>query len=102
MGADMTVKMDDLSVAIGRLQEGQTQTHRRIDELVTKVTAIVDNMDRLPPSPICIEKHIQYDNDLANLKVSHAVIVAKASIIGGTIGAGAAWLAKMFGFPPPT
>lgn len=98
----MTVKMDDLSVAIGRLQEGQTQTHRRIDELATSVKAIVDNMDKLPPSPVCVEKHHQYDDDLARLKVSHATIIAKASVIGGAIGAGAAWLAKFMGFPPPS
>jgi hypothetical protein len=101
----MATQLDDLSIAIGRLQEGQSLIHKRMDEdrndwkagissIETKLGTIVENLDTLPPSPACTNKHAEIDTRMRKLEVNHAVIVAKSSFIGGAIGAVAGFLSK--------
>lgn len=92
----MAARLDDISVAIGELKAGQAESQRIANNLNAKIDKIVESLDRLPPSPICIEKHKEIDA----LKLNHAKILMGTAFLGSTIGVAATWVAKFFGYPP--
>lgn len=41
-------------------------TAERIVRLETKLDFLINQMDRLPPSPICVQRHVEFDTRLAS------------------------------------
>lgn len=44
-------------------------TAERIVRLETKLDFIIDRMDKLPPSPICMAKHAELENRLDTIEI---------------------------------
>lgn len=40
----------------------EVETATRIVRLETKIDFIIDKIDKLPPSPVCVAKHLEIDN----------------------------------------
>ena len=44
------------------------ETGERIVRLETKLDFLISQMDRLPPSPTCITRHLEFDNRLTSIE----------------------------------
>ena len=87
----MTNPLDQLSVTIGELKEGQRVLYHRVDKIDEKLTVLVDNLDKLPPSPLCEDRHVTITEKISDLEKSH---VRTATIIGtitAAIGVAVTW-----------
>lgn len=94
----MTNPLDQLSVTIGELKEGQRVLYHRVDKIDEKITILIDSMDKLPPSPICEERHVTINEKINDLQQSH---VRTATIIGtitAAIGVAVTWLVQKVKF----
>ena len=64
----------------------ELDTGERIVRLETKLDFIIQTMDRLPPSPTCIQRHIEYEARLGALetlrnKAIGAVLILNVVIV---------------------
>lgn len=84
----MTSSLDSLSVTIGELKEGQRAIHSRLDKLSESVEDIRDGMYKLPPSPVCEQRHKDIQEHIQSLENSHT----RTATIIGTITAAIAVL----------
>ena len=50
------------------LRETAERLAERIVRLETKLDFLISQMDRLPPSPVCVAKHHDYDDRLAAIE----------------------------------
>ena len=59
-------------------------TAERIVRLETKLDFLIDRLDKLPPSPVCVAKHVEFDgrlDDVDKLKNRFIGIMLVANIL---------------------
>ena len=94
----VATKLDEISLAIGHLQAtvtgNRSAAEAQFGDLHSKIDHVVANLEKLPPSPACIEAHRSINARIADMQLSNARTAGFAGALGIFAGLVLQWLAK--------
>lgn len=80
--------LDELSVVIGELKANQLTHSTLLVEVKNTLHQITAQLPNLPPSPVCVAKHKEIDEKLADMDKRVTWLSAKISAVVAALAAG--------------
>lgn len=90
-------EIDEISLTLGKLLAGQDGLGKRIDEMDSKLSTVVNNMHNLPPSSECKEKHEELNGKIESLENTRSRNAGIMFAGGAVIMFVADWIARKLG-----
>ena len=93
----MATKLDEISRAIGGLESDSRAAKEGMNNIHSKIDKLLENIDKLPPSPQCIQTHIEIRREISDMKIESAW---RAGYISGGVAVAAVagkWLLAKLG-----